>query len=149
MTSDRLMRTAEEEFYARHIAPDASDEEIADKVADYLVTMFPRSKTYHLSVSHDVRPDAVRQLERMRKRYPTYQHDGHIGPCPLHYDWAVRNIVGITTRDQTEARQWAIEAMLAGYAVFRRPTRAGAGYGRGSIANLRKSWRTELARTPR
>ena len=80
MTGDRAMRTAEEEFRAKYIAWDDSDETIANKVADYLVGMFPRSKTYHLSISHDVRPDAVRQLARMRKRYPTYQHDGHARP---------------------------------------------------------------------
>jgi hypothetical protein len=143
MTSDRLMR-AEEEFYARHIAWDDSDERIADKVADYLVTMFPRSRTYHLSVIHDVRPAALRKLERMRKIKPDYRPDNPIGRCPLSYDWTIKNIIGVTTCDQAEARRWATEAMLAGYAVFRRPTRAGVGYGRGSIANLRKNWRTEL-----
>jgi hypothetical protein len=132
-----MMRTSEDEFYATHIAPDASDEEISDKVADYLVTMFPRSRVYCLSVIHDLRPTALRRLERMRKIRPDYQPEYPVGSCPLRYDWTLMNTVGITTRDQARARLWAVEATLAGYGVFRRVTRAGAGFGKGSLKQIR------------
>jgi hypothetical protein len=128
--------------------PNLSDKAIAGLLADYIVSMFPRLRlrTYCLSVTHDVRPAGVRKLERMRKVKPDYQPGDRVGPCSLPYDWSLKNIVGISTRARVRARRWAVEATCAGYCVFRRVT-AGTGYGRGSLADLRKYWRFELRDT--
>jgi hypothetical protein len=46
-------------------------------------------------------------------------------------------MVGISTRDETAARQWIVDAMLLGYAVFRCFSKNSWGSGRGSIADIR------------
>jgi hypothetical protein len=132
------------------IDPDASDEAIAATVADYLLTMYP-APTYYLSVFHDARPSTARRIERLRKqlRQPNYQPGQPFGDCPLPFDWQHKNIVGISTRDRARARQWCINAMLAGYGVFSSHTRGGSGAGQGTLAQIRhrirQQWSTERA----
>ena len=128
--------------------PDASDEIIAGLVADYLVTQLPNSRTCHLSVLHDMRPSALRNLERIRKYNPDYD-PGPVGPFPLPYDWTYKNVVGVSTRDRDRARQWAIDAMLAGYSVFRSFGRHGSAGGRGTLAQIRAHRRDEIMRETR
>ena len=109
-------RAAEDAVAA--INPDDSDEAIAQIVAEYLLTA--QRPPYRFSIFHDVRPRTQR------------------GPCPLPFDWRHKNTVGITTRDREHARQWTIDAMLAGYGVFRGfPGHGGSGFGQGSIAHIR------------
>ena len=76
------------------MTPDADDIEIARAVADYLLAKRP---PHHLSIFHDVRPSAPKRVARIRKDFPNYQGQPH-GPCPLHYDWQRKNMVGISTR---------------------------------------------------
>ena len=113
---------------------DASDMEIAQAVADYLLANRP---PHHLSIFHDVRPSAEKQIARVRKHFPNYQPSQPHGPCPLHYDWRRKNTVGISTRDESMARQWIIDAMLLGYAVYRHILKNSWGAGQGSIADIR------------
>lgn len=143
------------ERHAREIAadeamasvdPDASDETIAAIVADYLVAQMSSRRAYHLGVGHDVRPSALRNVERIWKFNPHYQPCEPVGPCSLPYDWTYKNVVGISTRDRERARRWIIEAQLAGYGVFRRWGRMGGGFGRGSLTAIRVRRREELAR---
>lgn len=136
------------EHAVNHVDPEASDQAIAEVVADYLLAMFRRSRTYRLSIMHDVRPSASRRVERWRKHLPDHQPVEPTGPCPLAYDWHRKNIVGISTRDRDRARQWAIEASLAGYCVYRDWSSQGGGSGRGSIEHIRKRRRDELAALP-
>ena len=98
-----------------NVDPDFSDETIARLVADYLIASLPRAKTYHLQVLHDAKT-----------------------PCPLPHDWRRRNAVGISTRDHDHAHRWVAAAMLAGYSVSRKWTRNSAGFGRGSIKDVRR-----------
>lgn len=112
---------------------DADNMEIARAVADYLLVKRP---PHHLSIFHDVRPSTPKRIARIRKDFPNYQGQPH-GPCPLHYDWRHKNTVGISTRDESVARQWIIDAMLLGYGVFRHIVKHSGGSGQGSIAAIR------------
>jgi hypothetical protein len=57
----------------------------------------------------------------------------------LTYDWKIKNSVGVSAHDREHARHWIIDAMLAGYCVFRGwNKRGGGGYGQGSIADIRR-----------
>lgn len=129
------------------IDPDrASDEVIADIIADYLLWSKP---PYCLYIHHDVRVSTQRKIERMRKFFPDIPVHSIVPRVP--YDWARKNIVGISTRDRARARQWAIDAMLAGYAVFHGhgPKGRGGGWGRGSLAEVRERERDYLSRRGR
>jgi hypothetical protein len=119
------------------IDPDASDEIIAGVVADYLMSRGAR----HFSIFQDVRRTAARRYKRFGFRPPS-----NVGPSPLPYDWAYKNIVGISARDRLRARQWIIDATLLGYEVFYSLTRQGAGFGQGSLAKIRKRRREEIQR---
>lgn len=131
----------------REVDPDASDQAIAEVLADYLLSTLAHSRAFHLSTYHDVRPSAPARLARVWKFNPDYQPHEPVGPCPFPYDWSRKNIVGISTRDRERARQWIIEAALAGYAVFRGFRRlGGAGFGQGSLENIRARRRANYAR---
>ena len=96
-----------------------TDREVAEKIAAYLMTMYP--PPYLLSVIHDAwSKGAVRDYERMRKKYPDlYDAREPVGPCPLRFDWKRKNIFGIRKRDEETARAWIIDAAIRGYSVFR------------------------------
>ena len=115
------------------LAADTSDLEIAQAVADYLLAARP---PHHLSIVHDVRPSTPKRVARARKHFPDYQGQPY-GPCPPHYDWRHKNTAGISTRDESVARQWIIDAMLLGYGVYRRFTKKSGEGGQGSIAAIR------------
>ena len=111
------------------LSVDASDLEIAEAMAEYYLTAYPDTKAHYkgrisLSKLHDV---------RLRSTAP---------PCPIEYDWRRKNTVGITTTDEGRARDWAIRAMLLGYAVFccwgSRGNRWGFAGSQGSIEAWRK-----------
>ena len=120
------------------ISPDDSDQTIAEIVAEYLLTR-RQPPLCHLGIIHDVRPSTLRKVNSIRRKWhPDYEPPHPFGPCPVPYDWHVANTVGITTHDRDRARQWIIAAMLAGYSVFRRYRRDGAGFGKGSIADMRE-----------
>jgi hypothetical protein len=106
------------------IDPDASDNVIAGVVADYLL-----STPYH----------------KGRRQSAFYLSIIFYGPNDnkwrtLIYDWKFKNSVGISTNDRQRAWHWIVDAMLAGYCVFRnwRKNGIGGGYGQGSIAAIRK-----------
>jgi len=126
------------------IDPDRdSDEVIAAIIADCLLWSKP---PYYLSILHDVRVRRDRSEERMRRITP-YIPPYPIGPCSLPYDWKYKNTVGIDTRDRVRARQWIIDAMLAGYGVCHiySPKGRGGGSGYGPLAEIRESTRNWLS----
>jgi len=104
----------------------ASDLEIAEAMAEYYVSVLPYARAkargrVSLSIHHDV---SARSLDP---------------PCPVEYDWHDKNTVGIITTDEARAKDWAIRAMLLGYAVFYkfRPRKGGGGGSQGSIQDWR------------
>ena len=146
--SRAAIRAAEDAM--QEVDPNASDETIANILADYLtVGNWGRSRAFHLSIFHDVRPSSLARMDRLRKLDPGYRPHDRIGPCPLPYDWTRTNIVGISTGDRERARQWIIEAALAGYSVFRHIGRHGGGFGQGSIKHIRTRRDTARAQAPR
>jgi hypothetical protein len=94
--------------------PDASDKEIAEAIADFLLVMYSLRR-YCLSI---ICPS---------------------DPAPADYDWRREDVVGINTRDRDRARQWAIDAARAGYSVRRSlgPERPKFFLGALSIASVR------------
>jgi hypothetical protein len=136
--SDIHRRANAAEDVLEAMAADASDMEIAQAVADYLLAKRP---PHHLSIMHDVRPSTPKRIARLRKDFPNFQGQPH-GPCPLHYDWHRKNMVGISTRDESVARQWIIDAMLLGYGVYRHIVKHSWGGGQGSITAIRSRLKT-------
>ncbi len=128
------------------VDPEASDQIIAETVAEYLVAQLPSSRLYHLSIIHEVRPREIRRLERIRERNPDYEAGEPTGPCPVPYNWQNKNVVGVSTHDRDRAKRWAIDAALAGYCVFRSFRRYGSGGGQGSLAEIRERRRAEIQR---
>ena len=97
----------------RELLPDASDQEIIEAVADYLVAQGPyHGGKWHLSIL-----DADKSVE---------------------HDWRYKNVHGITTRDPTRAHTWIGECMRLGYCVFGSNTKHGTGAGAGSIKQIRE-----------
>lgn len=76
---------------------------------------------------------------------PDYQPEYPIGPCPLPYDWTRKNLVGVSTKDRERARQWCIDAMLAGYAVSHTSSKGRGGGSHGTIAQIQTRRREEIA----
>ena len=133
--SKAAIRAAEDAM--QEVDPDASDEAIAEVLADYLTTPLSGSRAFHLSIFHDVKLSSVARLARLRKSYPGYEPHEPVGPCPLPYHWSRKNIVGIATRDRDRARQWIIEAALAGYGVFRHFSSQGSAFVQGLLEAIR------------
>jgi len=80
------------------ISPDASDRKIANLIAEY---MLETDRTpYVFSINHSVRPPLCL-------------------PCPVPYDWTIKDRVGINSTDKERARRWIIQAAMLGYSVER------------------------------
>jgi hypothetical protein len=137
----RRKPTVEEQIAAEEalaaIKSDDGDEAIAQIVADYLLTSSSRP-SFHLTIFHDIRSSTTRRVEKLRKTWPDYKPENPIGPCSVPFDWHCKNTVGITTRDRERARCWIIDALLAGYGVFRGYRRGGTAWGQGSLAQIRR-----------
>ena len=80
------------------LKPDASDRDVAKLVALYLMESDRQPQWF--SINHDIRPPAMKR-------------------CPLSFDWAVKDRVGIKTNIRPRAAQWIIDAALAGYIISR------------------------------
>jgi hypothetical protein len=74
----------------------ASDRTIAMLIAEMMLES--DALPYKFSINHDIRPPACKA-------------------CALHYDWALKDTVGITTTDKLVARRWITHACLLGYRV--------------------------------
>lgn len=115
------------------LSPDASDQTIAEHIADCLLA-YPFTRKFRLSIFHDVRPSSKR-----RRTYGLSDPNARRDPCPVTYDWQHKNLVGIDTDDRERARQWIIEAQMLGYSVSQCwHSKGGAGSGKGTIAEWRK-----------
>ena len=80
------------------IKPETSDRRIASMIAEY---MLETDRTpYVFAINHNVRPPKCLA-------------------CPVHYDWAIKDRVGINTTDKEKARRWLIHAAMLGYIVDR------------------------------
>jgi hypothetical protein len=90
-----------------------SDAALAGAIADYYIDFIANQRKWHFLIMHDMRV---------------------AGPCPVEFDWQHKNIVGIDTNDRARARDWAVRAMLAGYAVFHSGwSRGRSGYSQGTL----------------
>lgn len=80
------------------IKPDLPARNIAEMIA---AAMMETGRTpYWFSSNHDVRPPKCLA-------------------CPLHYDWVLKDRVGIKTLVRDRARRWIVAAVLHGYQVNR------------------------------
>jgi hypothetical protein len=130
----REWQRADDAFWA--LDPNADDATIAEVVAERCVA--GHSPPYYLFIIHDIKPITLRHIARMEKHWPGYRHSDPVGPCPLRYDWQRKNIVGIKEPNREIAKQWAIDALLLGYAVFETWKITCNGAGRGALAEVRK-----------
>ena len=80
------------------LKPDTPDSMVATLVALYMLES--ERQPYWFSINHDIRPPAMKR-------------------CPLEFDWAIRDRVGIKTNIRPRAEKWIIDAALAGYNVSR------------------------------
>jgi hypothetical protein len=93
--------------------PEASDEEIIEAAADYLIAQGPyHGGKWHLSILNAVEP--------------------------VEHDWWYKNLWGITTTDVERARAWISECMRLGHCVFVSATKHGLGGSPGSIKRIRE-----------
>jgi hypothetical protein len=83
--------------------PSATDDEIIALAALALTENEP--EVYRLGINHDVRAAACRTGKP------------RTGACPVEYDWAHRDMVGIETPHKHVAVHWAAMALRAGYTV--------------------------------
>jgi hypothetical protein len=138
----RAWARADDAFWA--LDPDAPDAEIAEAIAECLVTT--TGAPYILAVFHDVRPGTPKRIARLEKFVPGCTAGERFGPCPVRYDWSRKNLVGVKTRDREVAKRWAIEATLLGYSVFYQfGTISGSGFAKGTIAEVRERVRERQA----
>lgn len=78
------------------LKPDAHDVDIARLVAQYMLET--DRQPYWFSINHDIRPPAMKA-------------------CPIGFDWAIKDRVGIKTRMRHRAEKWITDAALAGYII--------------------------------
>lgn len=83
--------------------PSATDEEIIALAALALIENEP--EVYRLGIDHDVRAAACRSGKPKT------------GACPVEYDWAHRDMVGLETPHKHVAMHWIMMALRAGYTV--------------------------------
>ena len=110
---DLWRRREEAHHLVQNMPPEASDSEIIEAAADYLLLHFPGNKV-QFSILHDA-------------TLP-----------PVEYDWNWKNVYGITTIDPDRACLWIFECMRLGYGVFASRTKRGYAVGPGSIKDIRQ-----------
>lgn len=101
------------------INPDDDDATLAPILAERCVA--GHTPPYYLAILHDVRRNAPATIA-----------------CPIRYDWQYKNKVGIKELDREVAKQWAVGAMLLGYAVYAMWKVHGSAIGPGTIAQVRE-----------
>lgn len=89
------------------ITDEISDREAAALIATKIV-FYAKTEVYRYSINHDIRP-------------PTCM------PCPVPYDWTVKNRVGVEFNSRHLAERWLTLALIHGYEVeevdgHRKPT---------------------------
>ena len=80
------------------LLPTATDEQVARLVAMYLLEA--DRQPYWFSIDHDIRPPKM-------------------AACPVDFDWAKKDRVGIKTDSKARATEWIKNAALTGYTVQR------------------------------
>jgi hypothetical protein len=78
------------------LKPDASDRDVARLVALYMLET--DRQPYWFSINHDIRPPGMKR-------------------CPIGFDYAKKDRVGIKTRVRHIAEKWLTDAALAGYDI--------------------------------
>jgi hypothetical protein len=131
------------------LLPDASDGEIASALAEYYVSKrwMMHGTKIRLSILSDS-PTPKGSLKFAHKYNPVLhaQMVQDNEACQrqlslinrLGFDWQRKNVYGITTDDDERARDWAVAAMLAGFAVFYAFNQHSGGGSKGTIADWRK-----------
>lgn len=79
------------------VTPAQSDQTVATLIADKLI-FYARTEWYRYQINHDIRPPKCLA-------------------CPLTYDWASKDKVGIATTNKAHARKWLTDAALLGYRI--------------------------------
>jgi hypothetical protein len=80
------------------IQPHFPDRQVALMIAAAMLES--DRQPYWFSINHDIRPPKCLA-------------------CPVQYDWAIKDRVGIKTLARTRAEHWIAEAALRGYTVSR------------------------------
>lgn len=80
------------------LKPDAQDRLISQMIAEAMLET--DRQPYWFSINHDIRPP--KNLA-----------------CPLHYDWILKDRVGIKTLVRETARKWIAAAAMHGYQISR------------------------------
>jgi len=102
-----------------------TDRQIAGKIAVALTETEP--EVFYFSIDHDVRAAAARSGKPKT------------GACPVEYHWGNKGHVGIDTRSIGMAVHWIIQALMAGYTVFRcdkTRTPSGISYSIGRVRSI-------------
>lgn len=90
-------------YRLKQLATDAPDSERAALIAESFTEK--ERLPYRFLIDHDIRSAAC------RKGGPK------TGRCPVRYDWAHKEHVGIETMSKIEAELWVKAALLSGYMV--------------------------------
>jgi hypothetical protein len=98
------------------LGPDASDDEIIEATAEYLITHGSPRRPHRLHLS-------ILNMSEDR---------------PVAYDWRHANVWGISTTDEDRARAWVRQCMRQGYGVAGSYTKNGLGGGMGSLEFIRE-----------
>lgn len=78
------------------ITPEVSDRKLALMIADVAVSFAAERCAF--GINHDTRPPKLK-------------------PCPLHYDWVLKDRVGIENTPRHVAREWLTRALMRGYRI--------------------------------
>ncbi|WP_426437796.1 hypothetical protein [Bradyrhizobium genosp. P] len=124
LTGEAEAREAEDRLLS--LAESATDEEISEAAADWLLTRFSAPAPYCLTVPHAI-----------YDKQSTALHAGH--PL-LTVDYYGRSWIGLSTRDRDRARRWIICAMMLDYTVTICVDRRDRdGFTPGDIATVRRN----------
>src|SRR6266704_2725346 len=93
-TASRVLKS--ESAKLLEIRPETTDRQIALMIAAALLES--ERQPYCFAINHDIRP-------------PKHK------ACPLDYDWALKDHVGIETQDRRKAERWLARAALKGYTI--------------------------------
>lgn len=82
--------------------PNLPDRTVAEMIAAVMMEghYYARPHDYYFSIEHDIRPPKN-------------------AACPVHYDWALKDRVGIKTLHRETARRWIVHALLLKFSVSR------------------------------
>jgi hypothetical protein len=150
LVKEEMMWDQEARDRLEGLSPEATDQEIIEIAADYLIKSGgPYRGKWTFKVLKELRERMIEVRPGHMKLVRPTKEERHTPPVE-GCDWHYKNVWGITTDDPDRARDWVRQCMARGFTVFMGFGKHGPGGSPGSVSDIRErripEWQARRAR---